>query len=408
MGLSTLRTPNRPGLLNRLALPLIRKLRTSYEEYQRETLSLPSFSLALPDGAEYAFGRREPIFRVKVHDQQTLVALTSLDETRFCEAYMAGTLDVEGEFGAIFDLRPLLSDTHPLQSVWFKVLHPLLLGQIASDKKWIAEHYDEEADFFLQFLDRRRCYSHGLFEHDHQSLEEAIENKLSFALHSVGAKAGQKVLDIGSGWGTMVEYGAENGLEVTSLTISEASRAYVAEQIAKKGWPCKIIHQHFLEYQNSERFDAILNLGVTEHLPDYRATLKQYQTLLKPGGRVYLDACGARRKFPFSSFIYRYIFPGNASPLCLHEYLAEVARTPFEVVAVYNDRSSYELTCRHWAERLEANRNDIIRRWGKSLFRRFQLYLWGCVDVFQRGECEAYRLVLELPDRPVRKKRWTA
>ncbi len=194
----------------------------------------------------------------------------------------------------------------------------------------------------------------------------------------------------------MTEYGGQQGLRVTSLTISEPSAQYVAALIREQQLPCQVVRQHFLTYQD-EPFDAIVNLGVTEHLPDYVATLAQYQRLLRPGGRVYLDACAARSKFPFKSFTYRYVFPGNATPLCLHEYLAAVAQTPFEVIAVENDRRSYELTSRHWATRLEAARDLITARWGKALFRRFQLYLWGCVDVFARDQCGAYRLVLELP-----------
>jgi cyclopropane-fatty-acyl-phospholipid synthase len=77
---------------------------------------------------------------------------------------------------------------------------------------------------------------------------------------------------------------------------------------------------------------------VTEHLPDYSASLEQYRRLLKPGGRLYLDACASRIKYPFSSFTYRIIFPGNATPLCLHDYLAEVAKTPFELLEVHNQK----------------------------------------------------------------------
>ena len=144
-------------------------------------------------------------------------------------------------------------------------------------------------------------------------------------------------------------------------------------------------------------FDAIVNLGVTEHLPDYRASLAQYRRLLKPGGRVYLDACASRVKFPFSSFTYRFVFPGNATPLCLHDYLAAVAETPFEVVGVWNDRESYRLTCLRWAENLERHQKEIEDRFGQRQFRRFQFYLRGCVDGFERDDITAYRLVLELP-----------
>ena len=187
------------------------------------------------------------------------------------------------------------------------------------------------------------------------------------------------------------------GIRMTSLTISRASEDFCNRVIADRQLPCRVLREHFLEYESEEPFDGIVNLGVTEHLPDYRASLEQYWRLLAPDGRVYLDACASRTKFPFHSFTYKYIFPGNPTPLCLHDYISEVERTHFEIIAVHNDRHSYELTTRRWAERLERSKDEIVCRWGKSWFRRFQLYLWGCVDVFSRDDIGAFRVVLEKP-----------
>jgi cyclopropane-fatty-acyl-phospholipid synthase len=376
------------------------RLQAAYGRLNAESADLPGFVLTLSDGSTYRFGDAAPAFEISVRDKRGLLALASLDETRACESLMAGSIDFEGEMLELLRLRPLFADRHPLQAYWYKALRPLLFGQARSDEKWIAEHYDEDADFYELFLDSRRCYSHGIFADDDEALDDAILRKLDFALDAVGARPGQRILDIGAGWGTMVEHAGRQGIDVTSLTISEPSERYVAELVARQELPCRVVRQHFHDYRSEERFDAIVNLGVTEHLPDYAASLAQYGRLLKPGGRVYLDACSAPTKFPFASFTYRYIFPGNATPMCLHDYLAAVAETPFEVIAVHNDRHSYELTCRRWAESLEQGRDEIVRRWGKGIFRRFQLYLWGCVDVFARGKFGAYRVILELPERP--------
>jgi cyclopropane-fatty-acyl-phospholipid synthase len=184
---------------------------------------------------------------------------------------------------------------------------------------------------------------------------------------------------------------------VTSLTISAESERYVNELIARENLDCRVVREHFLEYACEERFDAIVNLGVTEHLPDYAATLAQYERLLKPGGRVFLDACAARQKYAFSSFVLSHIWPGNTTPLQLTDYLDAVARTPFELIEVRNDRHNYLLTTRHWAENLDRRRDEIVARWGERLYRRFRLYLWGCVHSFSTDDVTAYRLLLELP-----------
>lgn len=384
-----------------LAGRLVRRLQQGYARLAAEPRGhpLPAFRLALDDGAAFDFGHGAPAFELAVRNRAGRAALTSGDETRIAEAYVAGDLDVAGDILALHGLRGMVSDRHPLRELWAKVLHPLVFGQVRSDRKWIAQHYDTDAEFYLLFLGPSRCYSHGLFAADDESLEDAIRRKLDFALAAVDARPGQHVLDIGAGWGTMVEHAGRQGVRVTSLTISESSERYVEALIREQNLPCRVVRRHFLEYAppETERFDAILNLGVTEHLPDYRATLAQYQCLLKPGGKVYLDASSSPVKYPFSSYIYRHIYPGNATPLCLHDYLAEVAKTPFELLAVHNDRHSYELTARHWAENLERARAEIVARWGQPLFRRFQLYLWGVVDVFHRNDMGAYRVMLQLP-----------
>ena len=374
-----------------------RRLGRAYEAHRARGVELPAFRLAIDDGTVHEFGAGEPAFTLTLRNRAGRAALASLDETRFALAYMRGDVDFEGDVLALLRLRPLVSDRHPLRELWSKVLHPLVFGQARSDEKWVAEHYDVDADFYLLFLDRTRCYSHALFERPDEPLDDAMLRKLDFALDAVGARPGERLLDIGGGWGTMTEHAGRRGIRATSLTISRASEAFVQTLIEREGLPCRVLREHFLEYREDEPYDGIVIMGVTEHLPDYAASLAQYRRLLKPGGRLYLDACSSRTKFPFSSFTYRFVFPGNTTPLCLHDYLAEVAKTPFELLEVHNDRESYRLTCQRWAENLERHRAEIARRWGEPLFRRFQLYLWGCVDAMERDDIGAYRLVLQLP-----------
>jgi cyclopropane-fatty-acyl-phospholipid synthase len=208
---------------------------------------------------------------------------------------------------------------------------------------------------------------------------------------------GDRVLDIGGGWGSLIEFAGQRGIHVTSLTLSEQSERFLREFTDQRGIRCEIRRQHFFEHTVSQPYDAIFNLGVTEHLPDYRRTLQQYDRLLKPRGRVYLDASACREKHSFSSFIYRFIYPGNPTPMCLAAYLAEIERSPFQVLEIHNDQRNYELTARHWAENLDRARRVISERWGEPLYRKFRLYLWGTAHAFASNLMSAYRLVLERP-----------
>ena len=366
-----------------------------YRSVAAITGSIP-FALQM-DGQIQNFGAGKPAFTIKLNDEQSIAALSTLDQNTIVEAYLRGSIDLEGDIMQVLALRELFNDSRGMRFLW-RFIQPLLFGQVKSDKKWIANHYDTEEDFFLLFLDKRhRAYSQAVFLTDDESLEEAETRKFDFALDAVKAKPGDKVLDIGSGWGSFVEYAGKKGIRVTSLTISQRSKQYVQNLINEQNLHCEVLLEHFLEHNPHEQYDAIVNCGVTEHLPDYGASLKHYGKLLKPGGRVYLDASADRVKHGQGTFMAKYVFEGNASLLCLHEYLQEVAKSPFEVEGVWNDRHNYYLTTKAWAERLHQNREVIEQRWGKKLYRIFQLYLWGSAEGFNSGMIDAYRVVLALP-----------
>lgn len=354
------------------------------------------FEIRLWGDRSYRFGEGEPAVKIVVRDRNGLAALGRLDELGICEAYLADSLDIVGDMLRFVSLRTVLSDSHPLDYLWRRIA-PLLIGRSRTNRQAIAVHYEFDNDFYLEFLDATRCYSQAVFERDDEALESAQRRKLNFAIASCGLNPGDRVLDVGCGWGSFVEQAGQRGIQVTGLTISHQSEQFVTDLIRRQQLPACVFNQDVLTYQSPEPYDAIVILGVMEHLPDYPAVLRQLQRLLKPGGRVYLDASAFREKYVKPAFISRYVFPGDHSYFCLHDFLGAVAKSPLEVLAVYNDRHSYYLTCMAWAEKLESARADIIRRWGDEMYRRFRLYLWGSAYAFLSHGMEAYRVVLESP-----------
>jgi cyclopropane-fatty-acyl-phospholipid synthase len=191
-------------------------------------------------------------------------------------------------------------------------------------------------------------------------------------------------LDIGGGWGAFLEYAGQHGIRVTSLTISPDSEKFLRTLVARGRLPCQVRREHRFMHQVDRPYDAIVNLGVTEHLPDYRRTLAKYRELLKPSGRVYLDASASRERYDLSAFLIRHIYPGNGSLLCLADCLAALRETSFKLLELHDDRHSYALTSLHWARNFDRHRDAIIDRWGAPLYRAFRVYLWGCADGFSR------------------------
>ena len=352
------------------------------------------FEIVMPDHQSRAFGRGEPASRVHLVTRKGVDALISLDELAICEAYMDGDINITGDLYDLIGYRSLLSDNRPLQYLWATYARTVLLGQVRADKKGIGSHYDIAPEFFQIWLDKSvRGYSHAFFNSDDEPLEPAMERKFQYGIDACGIKPGDRVLDIGGGWGSFVQYAGRKGIRVTSVTISQESEKFLKEPIQREGLPCTAIREHLLEFRPQEPFDAICNFGVTEHLPDYRGTIAQYQRLPKPGRNIYLD-CYSGDRHRMSSFVTKWVFEGNTSPLALDRYFAELARTDFEVLLLQDDRHNYYLTCKKWAENLEQVQHQVTTRWGQHLYRRFRLYLWSSARAFADRTLGAHRMVL--------------
>ncbi|TQM79925.1 cyclopropane-fatty-acyl-phospholipid synthase [Saccharothrix saharensis] len=377
-------------------IAVINPIARRHRDYYAGRAAVP-FAVRTASGRVYEVGSGEPRFTFAATDRRGEEALASLDQFQIGVAYLEGWLDVEGDFTAALAMRGFFRDFHPV--TWIGRYLPTLLGAgTAHDRRAISSHYDIESDFFLTFLDERhRCYTQGAFEHDDESLEDAMTRKMDIALESLDLPEDAHVLEVGGGWGAFLEHAGRRGIRVTALTLAVESERYLNDLVERHDLPVTVVRRHFLEYRTGRKFDAIVNMGVTEHLPDYRRTLRQYADLLRPGGRVYLDAFGMRSKYRMSTFMTRFVYPGRSSPLLLPKYLAHVARSPLQLTGLHDERHNYHLTCRAWARRLDAAREEVVERWGQALYRRFRLFLWASALGFDSGNLQAYRWGLRLP-----------
>ena len=355
------------------------------------------FEIHLNKAESYRFGTGPAKFSIYVNDVKAIAALSHFDELRFSEAYFYGDFDIKGDMWAVFTNRALLHDIHPLYRYWRRVL-PFLTGQAINNKHAIADHYEFDNEFFIKFMGPTRSYSQALYESEDESLEMAQQRKLANVVKTLDLKPGARVLDVGGGWGAFLEHAGKQDIQVTAITLARQSEAYLKDLVARLQIPCKVSFGDFYQYESNKPYDAIVILGVIEHLPNYKKVVSKISQLLKPGGKVYLDASSFREIYSKPTFISRYVFPGNHRYFCLHDFLATVATTNLELRSVHNDRYSYYLTCKAWAMNLESAQHEIVHRWGEKLYRIFRLYLWGSAYAFYSRSMDAYRVVLERPD----------
>lgn len=339
------------------------------------------------------FGPAPPQFTVIFHNDRVLTR--GLSEIALGEAYVNGEFEIEGDMLAMQEVRRRLN-ANALLSTPLRLLYELfMLPATLVNKRAIMSHYEVGNDFFLSFLDTKyRFYSQCLFHDDNETLEQAAEHKLESMYSALQLGPGKRLLDIGAGWGGVHEYCGPRGVHVTSVTIAEESAKYVNELIARLGLDhCAIKLEDFLEHVPDEPYDGVVIYGVIEHIPYYKRFAEKLWSCLKPGGLFYLDGSAALRKHDASDFTRRYVWTGSHSFMCLQDVVQELLYAGLDVLETKNEAHDYWITMRHWAERLDAHRDEIVARWGAKVYRIFRLYLWTGAYAFASGELQAYHVV---------------
>ncbi len=210
----------------------------------------------------------------------------------------------------------------------WRFIQPLLFGQVYTNKRAIASHYNADPKLFLSFLDPVfPAYSQGVYEHDDEPLSRALERKFDWAIEKCELGPGKRVLEIGPGWGAFAGHALQAGVRFTGITNSEVSQAYLRSKLANFGDQFDIILTDFYDYEPDEQFDSIVIMGVIEHLPNYERVLKKFASLLKPGGRVFLDGSAWWKKYELSTFMVRHIYPGNHSFLVLDDLINKLRQS---------------------------------------------------------------------------------
>ncbi len=337
-----------------------------------------------------------PSVTMRIHTWWTGMRLVLHPRLAFGEAYMDGTLTVEN--GDIYDLLELLGrnmaaiDATP--SVrwsylcqrairWIEQYNPIGRAQ-----RNVAHHYDLNGQLYDSFLDRDRQYSCAYFRNGDEPLEQAQLDKKQHIAAKLLLLPGQKVLDIGSGWGGMGLFlGQRYGVDVTGVTLSKEQHN-VSSRRALEGGLADRVRFKLLDYrQESDRYDRIVSVGMFEHVgvAHYVEYFRKVKALLKDDGVMLLHAIG-RMEPPgaTNSWLAKYIFPGGYTP-ALSEVMAAIEKVGLWVTDVEILRLHYAETLRHWRQRFLANRERIKQQAGydERFCRMWEFYLAGCEISFR-------------------------
>jgi cyclopropane-fatty-acyl-phospholipid synthase len=270
------------------------------------------------------------------------------------------------------------------------------------DVRAVRHHYDISNDFFRLFLDESMTYSCAFFSRGATTLEEAQREKLELVCTKLSLEPGQRVLDIGCGWGSFAIHAAENhGVNVVGITLSEPQASLARQRVEERGLSDRVeIRVEDYRALTGEPFDSVASIGMVEHVGASKIDVyaRQLARMVRPGGRVLNHGIGRLRAGdpeagPFSE---RYVFPDGA-PLHLSRIQLALERSGLETEHAEGFRADYAETLRHWARNLDDNLEDARRLAGPERVRVWRLYLRAARRGFETGFTSVYQVRCRRP-----------
>jgi len=361
-----------------------------------------------PDGTRKTYGadvRDAPSLHatMRLHHKDTARRILTNPYLAFGEAYMDGDLTVED--GTLWDLLDVIGrnlENLPTPPAWMKLWHRVLQAletrnTLAASRRNVAHHYDLSDEMYRTFLDQDRQYSCAYFPHPGLSLEEAQAAKKRHLIAKLDLKPGQRVLDIGCGWGGLaLEIAQAADVDVTGITLSQEQLA-VARRRAEAAGLARRVRFELIDYRElDDRFDRIISVGMFEHVgpTNYDTYFSKIRSLLADDGIAVVHSIGRRgTKGGSNSWIRKYIFPGGYIP-SLSQVTQATERTPLWVTDVEILRLHYAETLKAWRERFMVHRDEMARLYDERFVRMWEFYLASCEMNFRHGDLMVFQMQL--------------
>jgi cyclopropane fatty-acyl-phospholipid synthase-like methyltransferase len=328
--------------------------------------------------------------------------------TRVVEDYIVGDIDLTVDTFAellkhkheIFDFKFVSSHYSFLLT---KFLPQVIIHSKAQDTRIAQDHYDIGNDFFSWFLGKPMVYTSGIYKTGKETLEQAQQNKIDLIAEKILLQKGDKMLDIGCGWGTLLYNSAKKyGAQVTGVTIAEQGYQYISEQIVKQKLQGKV-NVLKIDYRDipKQKFDKITCVEMAEHVgvKNFNKFMKQIYNLLDDDGIYYQQVAGLKaglwnmESLVWGLFMNKYIFPGADASMPLKWYVAKLEKAKFEVRSVETIGIHYSRTLNQWHENWLSNEDKILGAYSPYWFRLWDAFLAWSTNIAEEGHATCYQIV---------------
>ncbi len=370
-----------------------------------------SLTIELPDGSVQTVGDGQgPHISIHMHSWNAFGAALKSGDIGFAESYIAGdwtTPDLAGLLGLLLANRKALDEV--IFGSWvgrlaYRLRHLLNRNTKSNSRKNIHAHYDLGNAFYTLWLDGTMNYSSALFEEGlDQDMQQAQHAKVRRALRMAGVQSGDRVLEIGCGWGALAEKATvEFGAQVTGVTLSTEQLAWAQKRLAALGVDTQadLRLQDYRDIHDGP-YDAVCSIEMLEAVGrEYWSTYFQsVARLLKPGGRACIQTIVIQdalfeRYIRSTDFIQQYIFPGGCLP-CPSEVRRQAQAAGLQVVDELAFGRDYAETCRRWRADFMAQREKVLALgFDERFIRIWEFYLAYCEAGFDAGDIDVVQYTL--------------
>jgi cyclopropane-fatty-acyl-phospholipid synthase len=330
---------------------------------------------------------------ITVYDESFFNRVLSLGTLGFGESYMDGHWESKELDTCITKLLTaklntrIIGLTGIIESLRGQFLN---LQNVACSYLVGKVHYDIGNDFYSKMLDKRMVYSCGYWK-DAKNLNEAQVAKLDLICRKIGLKSGQRILDIGSGWGSFAKFASENyGANVVGITISKEQYKYSRELCANLP-----VEFRLMDYRSlNEKFDHIVSVGMFEHVgyKNYKTFMSVVSRCLNDDGLFLLHTIGGNLSYKYNDpWIHKYIFPNSLIPSL--KQISDVVEGIFVMEDLHNFGADYDKTLLSWFNNFNESWPRLKDNYGEKFYRMWKFYLLSCAGSFRARHNELWQMV---------------